>query len=381
MYQTPIGLRKKIVVVGLTNVGKSSLINAILGDSISITSNEKGTTTDSVSRSYEILGFGPVQFYDTAGFGDKSILGKKREQAAIKTLKNADLALLIVASATFNEEEKHLQNMLKSFSIPFLIVYNKNDLIQYDKSVISVNTLTNKGVDNLLTQITLKLRDLPQPHLLDGIVKKHDKVLLVMPQDGSAPKGRLIMPQVQMIRELIDAHAFVSCIALEELEQALCIQTFDLIITDSKIIKEVLSKLDSTQKVTTFSVLFSRMKGDFKVLLEGLKALDNLQEGDKILIAESCLHTTKDDDIAKTMIPILLKKYSGKNLIFEFAHGKDLPNDLTRYKIILQCAGCVLTQKEVQNRIQTALKQGVSITNFGLVLTKCQVGHIKRLTY
>lgn len=381
MQTTPIGLRPKIVFVGRTNVGKSSLINAIVGDKISITSDVDGTTTDSVSKAFEILDFGPVQLFDTAGFGDNTSLGVEREKAALKTLEKADFAVLVVASKMLHKKDKDVLKHIERMQIPHLIVYNKNDLNQYDKNVISINSLTKEGVENLLNLITQRLKEMPTKNLLDGIVKEHDKILLVMPQDGSAPKGRLIMPQVQMIRELIDIHALVTCIALEELEEALKIQNFDLIITDSKVVKEVLKVIPSSQRISTFSVLFARMKGDFEALLGGLKKIESLKNNDKILIAESCVHTTKEDDIAKAMIPNVLQKYTGKNLIFEFAHGKNLPENLTSYGLILQCGGCVLTSKEVQNRINAAQKQGVAITNFGLILTKCSLEDIFRLTF
>lgn len=381
MQQTPIGMRRKIVFVGRTNVGKSSLINAIVGDEISITSDKDGTTTDSVSKAFEILDFGPVQLYDTAGFGDESPLGSKRREAAVKTLKSADLAVLVVASEEMTKADIKVLEQIESFDMPYIIVYNKNDLYQYDKNKLSINSLTKKGVRNLLREITKQLQKMPDKKLLDGIVKSGDKILLVMPQDGSAPKGRLIMPQVQMIRELIDAHTFVTCIALEELAQALTLQKYDLVISDSKVVKEVLKVVPPTQKVSTFSILFARMKGDFYTLLNGLEMIDLLKDNDKILIAESCVHTTKEDDIAKAMIPKVLARYTGKKLTFEFAHGKTLPENLTDYKLILQCGGCVLTPKEVQNRIHSAFSQGVSISNFGLVLTKCRLNDISRLTF
>lgn len=381
MQQTPIGMRQKIVFVGRTNVGKSSLINAITGDEISITSDIDGTTTDSVSRAFEILDFGPVQLYDTAGFGDETPLGARRQKAALKTLKNADLAVLVVASNELTKEDKRILERIRFFKIPYIIVYNKNDLYQYDNDKISTNSLTKDGIQNLIKEFSKRLKKMPERKLLDGLVKMGDKILLVMPQDGSAPKGRLIMPQVQMIRELIDTHTFVTCVALEELSQALTLQKFDLVIADSKVVKEVLKAVPDSQKVSTFSILFARMKGDFQALLNGLEAIDLLNDSDKILIAESCVHTTKEDDIAKSMIPKVLEQYTGKSLIFEFARGKTLPEDLADYKLILQCGSCVLTPKEVQNRIQAALSQGVSISNFGLALTKCRLNDICRLTF
>lgn len=381
MQKTQNGLRKKITFVGQTNSGKSSLINAIVGDKVSIVSEVKGTTTDSITRAYEILGFGPVLLCDTAGFGDTTALGQEREKASFETLKNSDLAVLVLASPEPDAVDMDVLKKIQQLNLPFIIVYNKNDLYQVDNNVISTNALTKKGVDLLVKEVAKMLENAPEQKLLSGIVKAQDRVLLVMPQDSSAPKGRLILPQVQMIRELLDMHAMPTCVALEELEVALNTTAFDLVITDSQVVKQVLERIPSTQRVTTFSVLFARMKGDFKTFLEGVKAIDTLQDGDKILIAEACVHTTREDDIAKAMIPKIMQKRTGKNLIFEYAHGKKLPDCLSQYKLILQCGGCMLTPKEVQNRIADALTAGTAITNFGLAITKCQVGHIDRLTY
>lgn len=381
MQKTQNGLRKKIVFAGRTNAGKSSLINAIVGDHVSIVSDVKGTTTDTVKRAYEILGFGPVLLCDTAGFGDDTALGRAREQAATEAVKNADLVVLVVGDREMNAADKALIASLVSMKIPYLIVYNKNDIFKRDIDDILIDTVTKTGVDLLVRKMAEILSEQPEKKLLDGIVKAGDKVLLVMPQDSSAPKGRLILPQVQMIRELLDIHALVSCVQTEEVVTSCQAGEYDLIITDSKVIKEVLSVVPSAQRVSTFSVLFARSKGNFEAFLTGLSALDTLQDNDTILIAEACVHTTHEDDIAREMLPKLLQKRTGKRLNFIFASGKKIPDDLSDIALILQCGGCMLTPKEMQVRLDTARMAGVPMTNYGLAITKCQVGDIFRLTF
>lgn len=379
--QTQSGLRPKIVFVGQVNVGKSSLINALVGEKLAIVSDIAGTTTDSLSRAYEILGYGPVTICDTAGFGDITPLGMEREKGSLATLKNANVAVLVVDKPELDKVDLGVLEQIRLLNIPYLIIYNKSDINQYNKYYVSTDTLTKKGLNELRDELVKKLQKISGRGLLDGVIEVGDNVLLVMPQDSSAPKGRLILPQVQMIRALLDVHAMVSCVQFEELGQAMTQGSYDLIITDSKIIKEVLSAIPVAQKVSTFSVLFARAKGDFETFLSGTKVIDMLQDGDKILIAEACVHTTNEDDIAKAMLPKVLQKRTGKKLIFEFSSGKKLPEILSDYKLILQCGGCMLTPKEMQNRIDSARATGVSITNYGLTITKCQVGDITRLTF
>ena len=381
MEKTQSGLRKRICIIGKTNAGKSSLFNALLKNKTSIVSDIAGTTTDSVVKAYEILGFGPVLFCDTAGLGDETPLGKEREKATLEVLKMSDCALIVKQAAESDDVDERILKQVKEWNIPFVVIYNKADLYTPPSGTIAVDSLTGVGVESVYTALRQALSGYRVETVLDGLIREKSSVLLVMPQDAAAPVRRLILPQVQVIRECLDKHAVVSCVVPEELAEAIKRQTYDLIITDSKVVKEVLQIVPSTQHVSTFSVLFARAKGDFDVFLRGVAVIDKLKEGDCVLIAEACSHTTIEDDIAKTIIPKLLKKYTGKDLIIEFSTGRKLPNDLSRYKLIFQCGGCMLTRMEMMRRIQEAQKQGVAITNYGLAITQCQIGNIQRLTF
>lgn len=381
MEKAPTGLRKRICIIGETNVGKSSLFNALLQNKTSIVSDTAGTTTDSVSKAYEILGFGPVIFCDTAGLNDNTPLGQERERATLDTLKISDCAVIVRQSAEPNEADKRILSVVQERRIPFIIVYNKCDLYTPPVGALQVNAKTGQGVDEVIEALRKALTGKHPERLLDGLVHAKESVLLVMPQDAAAPAGRLILPQVQTIRECLDKHAIVSGVTPEELPDALKKQDYDLVITDSKVIKEVLSVVKPTQRVSTFSVLFAKAKGDFETFLKGVDVIDTLQDGDFVLIAEACSHTTIEDDIARTVIPNLLKKYTQKTLNIEFSKGRKLPDDLSKYKLICQCGGCMLTRMEMMHRIESAEAQGTAITNYGLTITKCQMGDIHRLTF
>ncbi len=381
MEKTQTGLRKRVCIIGETNAGKSSLFNALLKNKTAIVSDIAGTTTDSIVKPYEILGFGPVLLCDTAGLGDDTPLGKKREEATFDMLKISDCALIVRQSPELNKTDEHILKKIKAYGIPSVIVYNKSDLYTPPAGALAVNALTGFGVEAIYEAIRKALSGNRIETLLDGLVQAKSRVLLVMPQDAAAPTGRLILPQVQTIRECLDKHAIISCVALEELGDALKHQSYDLVITDSKVIKEVLQIVPSTQRVSTFSVLFAKAKGDFDVFLKGVSKIDTLVDGDCVLIAEACSHTTIEDDIAKTVIPKLLKKYTGKDLTIHFSSGRKLPDNLGCYKLICQCGGCMLTRMEMIRRIQEAQEQNIAITNYGLTITRCQIGDINRLTY
>ena len=376
MIETPKSLRKSIVLVGRTNVGKSSLINALCGEDVAIVSEVAGTTTDAVGKAYEFLGLGPVMFYDTAGLDDKSSLGEKRKAAAEKIIKTADLILVVTDK---NELDDWEQKFTETLTTPYIAVHTKSDL-----RGSGVSSKSGEGLEELRAQIIQKLTNKDENSILtnpDGtkLVSPKSKILLICPIDKSAPKGRLILPQVQVLRELLDIGAVATVVQLEELPDALSSQKYDLIITDSKVVKEVVSAIPKEQPLTTFSVLFGRQKGDFQEFLEGAKKIDDLKDGDKVLIAEACSHTTAEDDIARQMLPKLLNTYTKKNLEFDIVSGRNFPDDLEKYALVLHCGSCMLTPKETLTRIAECKAKNVAITNYGLTISKCQ-GVLDRVT-
>ncbi len=379
MEKTQNGLRKRIALIGRVNAGKSSLMNAIIKDKVALVSAEPGTTTDTVQKAFEILDFGPVVLCDTAGFGDTTTLGRDREAVMRATLKGCDLAVWVRTSDEPDMPE--WVDFLTQNKIPFLVVYNKVDVFPAPTGALATNALTGTGVDDLIRAIATALSGKKAETVLDGLVTAGQSVLLVTPIDESAPVGRLILPQVQLMRELLDKHALTTVVQVEEIPVALARGTYDLLITDSRVVKEVLTLVPDTQKVSTFSVLFARAKGDFDAFLAGTDVIDSLVDGDKILLTEACVHTTKEDDIAKAVIPKLLQKHTGKQLDFHFASGKKLPDNLADFKLVIHCGACMLTRREMLTRIEDIAAAGVAVTNYGLTITKCQMGNLRRLTF
>ncbi len=379
MEKTQNGLRRRIALIGRVNAGKSSLMNQIIKDKVALVSDEPGTTTDTVQKAFEILGFGPVVMCDTAGFGDTTTLGQERERVMRATLKGCDLAVWVRTSDEPAAPE--WQAFLTQNKIPFLVVYNKADMFPAPAGTLATNALTGAGVDELIRAIAAALSGKKAETVLDGLVSPGNRVLLVTPIDESAPVGRLILPQVQIMRELLDKHALTTVVQVPEIPAALAQGDYDLLITDSRVVKDVLTLVPDTQKVSTFSVLFARAKGDFDVFLAGTDVMDKLTDGDKILLTEACVHTTKEDDIAKAVIPKLLQKYTGKNLDIHFANGKKLPDNLTDFKLVIHCGACMLTRREMLARIDDIMAAGVAVTNYGLTITKCQMGNLRRLTF
>jgi [FeFe] hydrogenase H-cluster maturation GTPase HydF len=387
LSSTPRGERLIIALIGNRNAGKSSLINAITGQEIAIVSDTPGTTTDPVDKHYELLPLGPVTFYDTAGIDDIGDLGEKRVKATRKILYRADIVVFVNDSTAFSSAELSMLARIKEMNIPTLIVFNKLDLHQVPESNIlfciehalnSISVSAYRG-DHVIAAkemlIAMAPHYLKQERVLAGdLVNAGDRVILVTPIDLAAPKGRLILPQVQVIRELLDNDVVVTVVKERELEYAL--ETFrnppDLVITDSQVILKVAGDVPESVKLTSFSILFARYKGELDTLVAGIRQIDLLQDGDKVLIAEACSHHVQSDDIGRVKIPRWIKQYCGKDLIFEDYAGHDFPENLEDYALVIHCGGCMINRMEMNRRIIEAERRGVPITNYGLTISKVQ---------
>ena len=385
--QTPRALRHVITIVGCRNAGKSSLINALTGQDVAIVSAVPGTTTDAVAKSYELLPLGSVTFYDTAGLDDDSSLGKQRIKASKSALYKADIALLVVGENGLNDFDKNLANELKKRQIPFIVVFNKCDIKKTDKldldfcnrigaSVVSVSAAKKRNINKLKELIIANIpeENKKQTSLLDGLVEEKDCVVLVTPIDASAPKGRLILPQVQVLREILDLNAFAVVAQTDELKN--CLDGLrckpKIVITDSQAILKVDKIIPQDIALTTFSVLFARIKGDLKILVDGAKVIDKLENGANILIAEACSHHIQEDDIAQVKIPNWLKKYTGKTFNFSFCVGNDFPENIEDFDLVIHCGACMLNKAEMTRRLRECVRRQVPITNYGITISKTQ---------
>lgn len=387
MNNTPIANRKTIVLVGNRNSGKSSLFNLILGQDMSIVSDYAGTTTDPVGRNMELIGYGPVRIIDTAGLDDLGDLGQMRVRKTQLEIGEADLVVHV-----FNAGQENRQDLLdardryKKLNKKAIYIFNKCDDIE---DIQAYKNAVRPGQDCIFTSVKLgadhDLKDMvckfiaenisgleEDRGLLEGLARPGDTVVLVVPIDSEAPKGRLILPQVQMVRACLDEGVISIVVKDTELEAALDkFQDIDLVITDSKIFDRVAGILDKSGKdidLTSFSIVFARQKGDIDIFLEGAAYLDRLKDGDRVLIAESCTHTTSHEDIGTVLIPNLIRKKTGKDLDFEFSQGKLDETDLSRFALMIQCGGCMMTRNNMMNRIGLAGQSGIPITNYGVVL-------------
>ncbi len=370
MQQTPRSIRYAIAIVGRTNAGKSALINAICEQEVAIVSEIAGTTTDSVGKAYELTGFGPVMFYDTAGLQDNTELGEKRMKSAIKTLSNSDMAVIVIGDGKPTPTDEEIIAKAKALNIPHLVVYNKMDLYPTADGV-KVSATLKQNISELKQEIIKTIPHKKEKTVLDGLVKQDDVVLLVAPIDSAAPKGRLIMPQIVVLREILDEYATAIVVQPEQVKSAIKLNP-SLVITDSQALHKIEKDIPQHIALTTFSILFGRNKGDFNLFLEGARKIDSLQDGDKVLIAEACSHTTTADDIAREQFPKLLTKYTGKKLEFDFTQGRAFPENITDFALVLHCGSCMLTQKETLNRLYECKNAGVAVTNYGMTFAKCQ---------
>jgi len=371
---------------GKMNAGKSSLVNALCGQDVSVVSAEAGTTTDPVKKPLEILGVGPVVLIDTAGIDDTSVLGEKRVARTRESLDQVDLAVLVFAEKWTSDDEQLLQ-ACRQKDIPVLCVQNKTDLFASPVSVEGETVLAfscvRPDVETLRAEIKKRIPAnlLTADTLLEGIVRAGEEVVLVIPIDASAPEGRLILPQVQTIRHLLDIGAVAVCVKDAQLADYLKNHTPKLVITDSQAFKFVSSVVPKEIPLTSFSILFSRMKGNFAWYLSGSPVIDTLKDGDKVLMLESCSHTVnKCDDIGRVKIPALLQKKTGQKLSFTFISNLDpLPADLGSYKLAIQCGGCMVTRNQILRRLEKLRTAGVAVTNYGLAIAYCN-GIFARVT-
>ncbi len=373
------GNRIHIGIFGKVNSGKSSLINLLAAREVSIVSDREGTTTDSVYKSMEFLGLGPVTIMDTPGVCDKSFLGKLREQRLERDIEKADIAIILFSDSDIGRELELIKKLKKS---KILLVINKVDILSAQEKeniyknlkdlpfkIIEISTKEKNGIEELKKEL-VKLKPEEAPLIFDGLVKKGDRVLLIMPQDISAPKKRLILPQVESIRELLDREALLYIAKVENMEDMLSSlkEAPDLIVTDSQVFQDVYKLKPEKSKLTSFSVLFAKMKGDIDAYIKGTEVFSKIDENSKILIAECCTHAPLSEDIGRVKIPNMLKKKYGENLQVDFQSGASLPKDIEKYDLIIQCGGCMLTRNNILNRIEKAKVLNVPITNYGLTI-------------
>ena len=368
--------RLHIGFFGKTNVGKSSLINKISGQEVSIVSNIAGTTTDVVEKSMELLPIGPVTFLDTAGLDDKTELGEKRIEKTLKVLDRVDVAVIVADYNGIDSYDNELIKNLTKLKIPYFIVINKCDIQKkaFENSTIYTSKDDEQFVFNFKRVLINLLPDdfVNPPKIAGDLIPEKSTVILVTPIDKEAPKGRLILPQVQTIRDLLDSNCLVLTVKESELKQALdsLKEPPSLVITDSQAFKKVSEIVPENIPLTSFSILFARLKGDLGAFVEGAKAIENLKDGDKVLILESCTHHAIEDDIGRVKIPNLLRKKTGKDLIIENFAGHDFP-DISKYKLIIHCGACMTNRREVLSRIIKANEKNIPITNYGIVISYC----------
>ncbi len=370
--------RPYIGIFGKMNAGKSSLINALSGQETAVVSAQPGTTTDPVKKTMEILGIGPVVLIDTAGIDDTSDLGVLRIQRTYEALDQVDLAIIVFAG----ELDHSVQSLMEScvaHKVPFFLVHNKEDVAPMKTEIRGADVLKFSCQQPNVALLLDKIKQhLPKSSysanvLLDDHVRPGDEVLLVIPVDASAPEGRLILPQVQTIRNLLDIGAVAVCLKDTELREYLQTHTPKLVITDSQVFEYVNAVVPPEIALTSFSILFSRLKGDFEAYLQGTRVISRLQDGDKVLIMESCSHSVnKCDDIGRTKLPHWLEKFTGKKLSFTVISGLDaLPKDVQTYKLAIQCGGCMVTRTQILKRLDVLARQGVPVSNYGLAIAYC----------
>lgn len=369
LNSVPSGERVHIAFFGKRNSGKSSLVNAVTGQNLCVVSDVKGTTTDPVYKSMELLPLGAVMITDTAGFDDCGELGEMRVQKTMQVLRRTDIAVLVTNSETLDEYETELLNLFRDKKIPYVKVRNKCDLLDKipENDMIYTSTLTGYNINFLKEKIAGMIKS-DNKRLIGELVKPDDFVILVTPVDESAPKGRLILPQQQTIRDILDSRACSVVVQETQLKNALDKITPSLVITDSQVFKQVSAQTPENIPLTSFSILMAKYKGFLDTAVEGVSKIKNLKDGDRILISEGCTHHRQCKDIGTVKLPNWIKKYTGKNLEFDFSSGTEFPENLSGYSLVIHCGGCMLNEREVQNRMERAVTQNVPFTNYGTAI-------------
>ncbi len=366
------GERVHIAFFGMRNAGKSSLVNAVTGQNLSVVSDVKGTTTDPVKKAMELLPLGPVVIIDTPGLDDEGQLGELRVQKARQIMEQTDIAVLVVdGTVGLCENDNKLLTQLDERKLPYIIAYNKSDLrhTQPPEGAMIVSAATGAGVEALKNRLGEFAKKLEKTKaLVADILQPGDMVVLVTPIDESAPKGRLILPQQMVLREILDAHACAIVCQDTELAQVLTVHDPKLVITDSQVFKQVSAQTPENILLTSFSVLMARYKGELEPLIQGATALKKLKDGDHVLISEGCTHHRQCNDIGTVKMPSWIEGFSSAKLNFSFTSGNEFPEDLSKYALIVHCGGCMLGDKAMQHRIETAVKQGIPIVNYGLAI-------------
>lgn len=360
---------------GTVNAGKSSLVNAVTGQDTALVSHVRGTTTDPVRKTMELLPLGPVVIIDTPGFDDSGELGKERIGRTKKVLDEIDIAVLTVNGENgLTDTDRELQSLFDSRKVPYVTVYNKADLVKerekLNENEIYVSSLTKENVHEFKEMLARITPQKKEKGYVDSFVVPGDTVILVTPIDESAPKGRIILPQQQVLRNLLDIGAIAVVVQPSQLKQALngLKEKPVAVITDSQAFKEVNSIVPEDIPLTSFSIIMANYKGYLKDAVKATSVIDSLNDGDKVLIAEGCTHHRQCNDIGTVKIPGWIKKHTGKDIIFDSVSGKDFPDDLSEYKIVIHCGGCMITEKEVQTRQEKAVEQGVPFANYGTVI-------------
>ena len=394
MNQTPMSERVHIGFFGRRNAGKSSVMNAVTGQDLAVVSDVKGTTTDPVYKSMELLPLGPVVMMDTPGIDDEGELGRLRVKKSYQVLNKTDVAVLVIdGSVGASPEDAAVLDRIRKKGIPFVTVINKKELMRpeaeagvkdalmlEDSQLISVSAAEGDGICGLKEKIAEIARaEEPEKYLVRDLLEKGDVAVLVVPIDSAAPKGRLILPQQQTIRDILEAGAISVVVREKELTEALSKLSSKpkMVITDSQAFAQVAKDTPNDVLLTSFSILMARYKGNLEQAVRGVTALDHLKDGDTVLISEGCTHHRQCDDIGTVKIPRWIREYTGKEIRIETTSGTEFPDDLTKYKLIIHCGGCMLNEREMKYRLSCAEDQGVPMTNYGIMIAYVK-GILKR---